>query len=138
LKRILDAVEQRAAVVVDLIDLAVHQAASPHDLAAEGLADGLMAETDAQEGQLAGELGDTLNRNPRFGRGAWSRRDNQPIRLTGEYFGNRDLIVAVDENFQLRINLSQPLDEVIGEGIVIVDDLNHGRSAGSETIFSVV
>ena len=53
LKRIFEAGEERAAVVVDHVGLAVHEILGPHDLAAEGLAHRLMTEAHAQQRQLA-------------------------------------------------------------------------------------
>ena len=44
-------------------------------------------------------------------------------RFPGLDFVQRDLVVAVD--FDLRAKLAQALDEVVGEGIVVVDDQDH-------------
>ena len=45
--------ENRAPVVVNLRYLPMHDGVGPHDLAAEGLPDGLVAETHAEDGDLA-------------------------------------------------------------------------------------
>ena len=55
LERIVEAGEERAAVVVDHVGLAVHEILGADDLAAERLAHRLMAEADAQQRQLAFE-----------------------------------------------------------------------------------
>ena len=47
--------EEALAVVVDLRGLAVHQVRGRHDVAAEGLADALVAEADAQQRDLPGQ-----------------------------------------------------------------------------------
>ena len=43
---------------------------------------------------------------------------------------DRDLIVAKDLDVERRIDLAQPLHEVVGERIVVVDDEDHGEDAG--------
>jgi hypothetical protein len=50
--------------------LAVHQLLGMHDLAAEGRADALVAEADAEQRNLAGELLDRRHRDAGFGRRA--------------------------------------------------------------------
>ena len=45
--------EYALAVVIDCAGLAVHQVAGADDLAAEGFADGLVAQADAQDRSLA-------------------------------------------------------------------------------------
>ncbi len=125
LKWIHDSIEQRAVVVMNLIDFAVHQAPRADDLAAERLADGLMAQAYSQDRQLAGELADAFHRDAGFGRGTRSGRDDQPVGLTGEDLVDRDLIVAVDADIERGIDFPQPLHEVVGERVVVVDDLDH-------------
>ena len=49
LERAVDAAEHACAAVADLGELAVHRQRRAHDLAAEGLADRLMAEADAED-----------------------------------------------------------------------------------------
>ena len=46
--------------------------------------------------------------------------------LQREDFVDRDLVVAIDANLERRIDLAQPLHEVVGERIVVVDELDHG------------
>ena len=128
LKWIFDAVEECATIVMNLIDFAVHQTPRADDLAAERLADGLMAQADPQQRQFAGELGDAFDRNAGFGGRARPGRDDQPVGLAGEDLVDRDLIVPVDANVERGIDLPQPLDEVVSERVVVVDDLDHGGS----------
>ena len=49
LERAVDAAEDAVALVADLGELAVHRQRRAHDLAAEGLADRLVAEADAED-----------------------------------------------------------------------------------------
>src|SRR5215217_8604651 len=51
-ERLRQAAEQTLVGVGDLAGLAVHDRLGPHDVAAVGLADGLMAEADAQDRQI--------------------------------------------------------------------------------------
>ena len=47
----------------------------------------------------------------------------------------RDLVVADDPQVDARVDLAQPLDQVVGERVVVVDQQDHDRTAwrGSET-----
>ena len=40
---------------------------------------------------------------------------------------DRDLVVAKDLDFQPGRNLAQPLDEVVGEAVVVIDQDEHAR-----------
>src|ERR1019366_7607887 len=82
----------------DAARLAVHQAARAHDLSAERRADRLVAETDAEDRQLARERADRLDANAGFGRRARPGRKHEPIGLQpGDAF-DADLVVAEDAN----------------------------------------
>ena len=58
-------------------------------------------------------------------RSAGARRDDDPIRTNRFHLGHADLIVAAD--FNLRPQLSQILDEVVGERIVVVEHEDHSH-----------
>ena len=51
----------------------------------------------------------------------------------------RDLVVAMDFQVQRRVDLAQPLDQVVGERVVVVDQQDHGRRClrGSTTVCSL-
>src|SRR6185312_5464410 len=49
-----DVLENALAAVADLAEFAMHRDRPADDLAAEGLPDGLVAEADAEDGDLAG------------------------------------------------------------------------------------
>jgi hypothetical protein len=124
-ERIGEAGEDPLAVVMDLVGLAVHQSFGPDDDATGCLADGLMAKADTQQGNLAHELPDAFHRNARFGGCAGSWRDDQMARFLGGNLVRGDLVVAVDFNLQPRVDLPQPLDEVVGKGVVVIDEEDH-------------
>src|SRR5207248_9624169 len=96
------------------------------DHPAEGLAEALVAEADAQDGHPAAQLADRRQRDAGVVRVARPRRDDQ--RAVAAQLGDRDGIVAVD--LSLRAELGQVLDQVVGEGVVVVDDGDpHGISS---------
>ncbi len=53
--------KDRLVVVMDAAGLAVHEVRGANDLAAEGVADGLMTQADAQKRNLAGEAPDDVD-----------------------------------------------------------------------------
>src|SRR5687767_13430118 len=119
--------KKRSAVVFDDDRLAVDGRGPADDTAAEMLADGLVAETDAEDrhpprkavdhGQGdAGPVGRTR-----------AGRDKDP-------FGAQAVLDLVDsyrvvpEDLHLGTQFTQVLDEVIGERVVIIDDEQHKKT----------
>jgi hypothetical protein len=107
--------------VQDLRRLAVYGLAA-HYLGPEGLSDRLVAQADAEDGDLAGELLDYLDRGAGLLRRARTGRDHYPIWVELEDLFRRDLVVAPDE--YLPAQLPEVLDQVVREGVVVVDDQN--------------
>lgn len=99
---------------------AVHESIGSHDFSSEVVADGLMAEADAEEGDFTGKCGDHLDGNSGFERRARARGNEDSVGLEGEGFGGRDLVVA--KYALLHAQLTEVLDEVKSEGVVVVDD----------------
>src|SRR4051812_13721851 len=122
------------AVVLDFALLAVDRLPLDH-APAEGLDHRLVAEADAEDRRpgfaegLDRRAGDTG-----LGRRAGAGRDDQPVRLARQQLCDRRLVVAHD--FHLRPQLAQVLDEVVGEGVVVVDHQhahpNHAQSGCSQ------
>ena len=104
--------------------LPVHEAVGADDAAAIEVADGLVSEADAEDGFLAGEGADHVEGDAGFGGGAGAGGDEDAVGVEREGFGGRDLVVAEDALFDAQ--LTEILDEVEGEGIVVVDDEQHG------------
>ena len=48
------------------------------------------------------------------------------------------LIVALNFNFPRRIKFAKPMNQVVSEGIVVIDDQDHVRSRFNASIFQVV
>ncbi|MNT40235.1 hypothetical protein D3C72_1765360 [compost metagenome] len=117
--RVGDVAEHADIVVRHRRHLAVHQLLGVDDLAAKGLADALVAETDAHDRQLAGEVVDGRHRDAGFVRRARAGRQHQVLRRQRLDFFQRDFVVAEDLDFLPQ--LAEVLHEVVGEGIVVVD-----------------
>src|SRR5947208_5513588 len=130
-----EAREQPAPVVQDGRGLAVHDAPGTHDRAAEGGADRLVPEADAEDGEPAREALDERHRDARLARRAWPGRDHDAVGAERRHLLQRDGIVA--PHVDLGAELAQVLDEVVGEGVVVVDheepQRRHQRASASRT-----
>src|SRR4029077_8763129 len=101
-------------------------------LAAERLNQRLMAEADPEDRNARlGEGADRLDRDPCLLGSPRPGRDPQPVRLEIEQLRDRGLVVA--DHADLRAELTEVLDEVVGERVVVVDDehAGHGHSGCS-------
>src|SRR5690554_4699688 len=83
LQGIVQAPEHSHVVVVHRRHLAMHHLAGPDDVAAVHLADGLVAQADAQDRQFAGEVANGVHGDARLIRGARARGNHQPFGLQG-------------------------------------------------------
>ena len=99
---ILQAGEQPAVVVMDHVGLAVHQAVGPHDVGAEGLADRLVPQADAQDRNLGGKAFDASARDAGLAGRAGAGRDDQMRGRRGRDLVERDLVVAMDLEIERR------------------------------------
>jgi hypothetical protein len=85
-----------------------------------------LAEADSQDRDpTLGEGADEIVRKTRFFRRTRTGRNQHPLGFQREGGFDGDLVVAMD--LHLHVHLAQILDEVVGEGIVVVDDQQHGR-----------
>lgn len=118
--------EDRLAIVFDKAGLAVHQFWRADDVAAEGCADGLVAEANAQNWRadvvLRIVLDDPDGRS-RFLRGAGTGGDEDAVGLHGRNLFGRDFIVATDDD--IYTVFAHVLDQVVGEGVVVVENKYH-------------
>ena len=115
------------AVVMNFAGLAVHDFFCADDFAAEGVADGLMAEANAENGDFPGEALDDGNAQAGFARGAWAGRNNDALGAHARDFVESDLVVAAHGEFLSE--LAEVLRQVVGERIVVVEQQNHWREA---------
>ena len=116
--------EDSFAVVGDRAGFAVHEAFRVNNLSPERLTDRLMTEADSEHRNLAGEAGDGFEGDSC---GIWvsgTRGDHKRFRMKGFDFRNRGLVVAFHHD--VRAEHVEVLDDVVGEGVVIVNHENHG------------
>src|SRR4051794_26107555 len=128
------ALEEPAAVVLDLTRLAVDEPLRLADLAAEGLDDHLVAEADAERRHARAEPPDELDRDARARRPAGAGGDDEvrgrePLGLVGV-----DGVVTADDD--LRAELAEQVREVVGERVVVVDQQDHPRASASSIAIS--
>src|SRR5215217_2193391 len=112
LERIRKPRKNSCAVVSDHRDLAVHDSWSAHDCPPERLADGLMAEADAEDRHGAGQSLYQRDRDAGLARRAGSRRNDDAIQRRDQLLDivDRDCIVATYQD--IRPELAQGLIEV--------------------------
>src|SRR5213594_2233433 len=87
------------------------------------LADRLMTEAHAQDRQFAGQGFHERHEDAGLARRARARRHHGGGGLEREDLLHGQRIVAVDHG--LRPELAEQLDEVVGEGVVVVEDEEH-------------
>ena len=109
---------QAATVVADARDFAVDDLARAHDLAAEDLADGLVAEADAENRHPAAKFADDIFADARLLRDARPRRDDDARVMLRLDLGHCRLVMADD--LDVRAKLRQQLVDVVGKGVVII------------------
>jgi hypothetical protein len=117
------ALEDGSVVVHDGAGFAVHEMRGANYVSAEGFADGLMSEADTEYGNLSAEVADERDADAGFVRRAGPGRDHDSFRLQGFDFLHRDLIVAA--HFDGGTQFSDVLDQVVSEGIVVVEYEDH-------------
>ena len=115
--------EDALAVVSNRAGFAVHQVAGADDLTAECFADGLVTQADAENRHFPGHVANERNQNSRIGRSAGAGREQDALRLQRLDLFHGQFVVAIDLN--LRAQLSQVLDKVVGERVVVVENKNH-------------
>ena len=116
----------------DLARLAVHQLVGPVDGRAECLTDRLMSQAHSEHGDTGAGSGlDQRDRRPGTVRRAGARAEQNAIELSRHLGQDRRIVgagraveslVVVPPYLALRAQLSQVLDEVVDEAVVVVDD----------------
>ena len=116
--------EQIGVSVPDRRGLAVHQPACADHVAPEVLPDRLVAEAYPEDGPAPGEGLDDVERHAGIARGARARRKKDAVGIERQRLLDGDLVVAEDP--LLHAQLAEILDQVVGEGIEVIDDEEHG------------
>src|ERR1051326_3524428 len=109
--------------MADLADFPVHDVPCPHHIAAERRANRLMPETYAEHRTLTQEVPDQINADARLLRRTRSGRHKSVAGPHGFDPLRGNLIIAA--HLDLFPQLAQILDQVVGEGIVIVENEDH-------------
>ena len=101
-------------------DLAVHDPGGPRHLRAIGLADALMAQADAHDGKGRPEAADEVGADAGLVRGSRTGGDDDSPRTGRRHLVDRDGVVSSHDH--LCPQLAEILHQVVGEGVVVVDD----------------
>lgn len=112
-------------LVTDFGNFAMHEPVCPHDIATEDMPNTLMAEADSKSGNARSKFFDHSTTDARLLWRAGTGGNADMIRLLFGDLIESDLIIPV--NLHLRTHLSEVLDEVVGKGVVVVDDQEHGE-----------
>ena len=124
LEIVVQAAEHAFAGVMDARQLAVHRLGRAHDLAAIGLADGLMAQAHAQDRHAAVRLCDQLQADARLVGGAGPGRQHDAFGLQRQRLARGQRVIALDPH--LRAQLAQIVEQVVGEAVIVIDQKDHG------------
>ena len=129
LERAIDTAEHAFSLVAHLGELAVDGDRRAHHLAAERLADRLVAEADTEHRNGRCRLVDELEADAGVVGGARTRRQHDGVGIGGHDLGARNLVVAVHDD--VGAQPAEIMDEVEGEAVVIVDEDDHSFHPGS-------
>ena len=121
--RVGQALKHALSMVVHRRHFAVHQRFGAHNMAAKGFADGLMAQANAHNRQLAGKMLNRGHRNAGLARRTGAGAYHQILGLERFDFGRRDVVVAAHQHFLAE--LGEILHDVVGEAVVIVYHQEH-------------
>src|SRR5665809_165951 len=102
----------------------MHEAGGADDAAAIDLADGLMAEADAEDRHHGPGTGDQLKADAGPVWIARARRQHDRLRSLGQDLIHTDLVVTVDARGSAQF--PKEMNEVVGEAVVIIDKRQHG------------
>src|SRR5579872_4418502 len=119
----IEPVEQAGAVMADAAQLAMHRHRCPHHLAAESLADRLVAETHAEQGDVPGAAHE-LEADAGVIGIARARRDHDALRPHRKRLIDAQRIIP--PHHHLGTELAQVMPEVVGEAVVVIDEQEHG------------
>lgn len=120
LERIGESGEHARIGVGDHRGLAVHYLGGTNDRSAEHLTDALMPEADTKQRALARRVFDQCIGDASVGGSAGTRADEDAVWFERVYAFEVDLVIAAND--RRCAELPDVLDEVVYEGVVVVDD----------------
>lgn len=101
----------------------MHQMRRATDFRAESRADGLMSQANPENRNFAGKMPDQFDADACILRRTRPGRNYDALGPEIFKFADRDLVVAA--NLNLGAEFSEILDQVVGKGIVIVENEDH-------------
>ena len=120
--------KNRPAVMLDRAGFAMHQILSPRYFASKSGANRLMSKADSKQRNAARrparKMANHLDADASILWGTRAGGNDDPLRLHRFYLADRDFIVASHLNRGTK--LTQVLDEVVSERVVIVEHEDHG------------
>ena len=122
---VFDTLEDALFVMMNLRRLAVHDDRMPMHSHAVASGNRLVPETNPENGDFSLKMIDQIAAHPGLIRGAGSGREYEMIRLKSLGLLHRYLVIANNLHGNGRIEFSDALHEVVGEGIVIIDEQEH-------------
>ncbi len=105
---------------------AMHEVFCADDFTSKNLADGLVAEADAEDGSGVTKLADDITTDASFVWRAGARGDANA--LGGEFADFVDAHSIIANHLHFRAKLAKVLHEVVGEGVVVIDNEEHLNS----------
>lgn len=106
---------------------AMHQSWCGYDGCSKYLGETLMAETNSKDGDVRSKFCYDGAGDSGLPRGTWAWRNDDVGRVLCCNSIERDGIVAVYFHGNRRIEFTQSLDQIVSEGVVIIDDDDHER-----------
>ena len=131
LEALVEAGEKPLAVVAYAAFLPVHDALGAHDSTSERLRYRLVAEADAENGQLARELPYGRERDSGGVRVAGARRDDERLRRKGG--DSLGVYLVVPHHLHVCAEPGERVHDVVREGVVVVDHEYHCSSSANLT-----
>ena len=126
LERIRQIPKEGPPIVPDPRGLPVHEPSGSDNPPAERGADALVAETHPQDGNPARKMGDDIARDSRFPGGTGAGGNHDPRRAAVLQLLQGDLVVP--DHIDTFTEFREVLHQIVGEGILIVDDQHHRAS----------
>src|SRR5215472_12087174 len=105
-------------------ELAVNRGRRAYHLAAESIADCLMAKADPKDRNAPGCFANKVEANPGFFGRAGAGGENDRVRIGRHDGADRHLVVAVHAHSGAQV--AEIVDQIEGEAVVIVDQDDHG------------
>src|SRR5436853_165554 len=122
LQQSVNATEDAGTCMFDLRHFSMQRCCA-NDLAAKGLADGLLPEAHTKDRNARRSLGDEIEANASFVRRTGAGREHDCLWLSRHNVGDRDLVIAVHDN--IRSKSPQIMEKVEGKAVVVVDQDDH-------------